>query len=82
MGKGICVNYRGTTRYIHLRLRFDIHYRLDSGKQPEAEIMSLQKGSSRKVIKRNIQILKSEGKSNKQAVAMALRFAGKRGKNK
>lgn len=82
MAKGICVNYRGTTRNLHLCLRFDIRYCVDSGKRPEAEIVALQKGSSRKVIKRNIQILKGEGKSNKQAVAMALRFAGKRGKKK
>lgn len=82
MGKGICVDYTGTTRRFHMCLRFDIRYCVDSGKRPEAQIVPLQKGSSRKVIKRNIQILKSEGKSNKQAVAMALRFAGKRGKKK
>jgi hypothetical protein len=82
MDKAINIESTRNVGYLRLHLRCDICYHFSCGKQPEAQIVPLQKGSSRKVIKRNIQILKGEGKSNKQAVAMALRFAGKRGKKK
>jgi hypothetical protein len=44
--------------------------------------MPLQKGKSRKIIKRNIHKLKKEGKPNKQAVAIALRYAGRPGRKR
>jgi len=44
--------------------------------------MPLQRGSSKKVISRNIRTLRKEGKSQKQAIAIALRYAGRRAKKK
>ena len=42
--------------------------------------MPLRKGASKKVIAQNIRQLKKEGKPPKRAVAIALRYAGKRKK--
>jgi hypothetical protein len=39
--------------------------------------MPLKKGSSPKVVAQNIRILRREGKPPKQAVAIALKMAGK-----
>jgi hypothetical protein len=44
--------------------------------------MPLQRGASRKTISRNIRMLRREGKPPKRAVAIALRYAGKRKKGR
>jgi hypothetical protein len=46
------------------------------------EKMPLKRGTSKKVISHNIRVLRNEGKSQKVAVGIALRYAGKRPKKK
>jgi hypothetical protein len=54
---------------------FTVHFEVISRKE---KVMPLKKGKSKTAVSQNIKALRKEGKSQKQAVAIALSEAGKK----